>query len=469
MSLLRLTGVDKVGVVVVRIIAALVFLICLLPGVSTAGYDYINISNPFLFKIPVAVPVFKAMTHTPAPNVQASTNGDTGPASLESAIARDAADLLAGTLVFTRYFEIIDRAAFIEEPAEKGITLEEVNCKNWRDIEAEFLITGGVSLRNDVMSLELRLIDVFKERMLIGKKYKGRASDQRTMVRRFCSEIMKRFTGGPGIFESRIAFVSTGTGHKEIYTCDFDGYNPQQLTHDNSINLSPAWSADGRWLAYTSYRKGHPDLYIKHLTENRGVVFSRDGVNISPAWKPDAFSLAATLSFSGDQEIYLLTGTGKILKQLTRSWGIDVSPTFAPDGERIAFVSNRSGSPQIYIQDIASGATQRLTFEGGYNTTPDWAPKKNRIAYCAMEAGEFNIKVIDIETKEIVGLTGGQGDNESPSWSPDGSLIAFSSTREGGVPKIFVMSAAGTDQKRLLNLPGKQTCPRWSPSVAAGE
>ncbi|MDY6825024.1 MAG: Tol-Pal system beta propeller repeat protein TolB [Thermodesulfobacteriota bacterium] len=454
----------------VKKFAVIMLFICLFPALAMAEYDYINISNPFLFKIPVAVPVFKAMTETPAAEkAEGAPAEKEGPESVASTISVEAADLLAETLAFTRYFDIINRAAFLERPSETGITLKALNCKNWRDIGAEFIVTGGVSLKDGILSMELRLIDVFKELMMIGKKYKGKPGDQRTMVRRFCSEIMKRFTGGPGIFESKIAFVSNGSGHKEIYICDFDGHNPRRITHDNSINLSPAWSSDGNWLAYTSYREGHPDLYIKHLTENRGVVFSRDGINISPAWKPETFSLAATLSFSGDQEIYLLTGSGKIIKQLTRSWGIDVSPSFSPDGERIAFVSNRAGSPQIYIKDIASGAIQRLTFEGGYNTTPEWAPQKNRIAYCAMETGEFNIKVIDVETKEIVSLTGGQGDNESPSWAPDGSLIAFSSTRAGGVPKIYVMSAAGTDQRRLLDLPGEQTCPGWSPAVAAGQ
>lgn len=437
----------------VQIIAVLVATGLLTAVTVSAEVDTITISNPFLRKIPVAVPEFKPFSGS----------------AQEASIGRDAADLLSDTLAFTCYFRMIDRAAFLEEPKETGIGLTDVNLKNWSDIGTEFLVTGGVALNKDIVIFEMRLIDVFKRQMLIGKRYKGQMGDRRKMVRRFCSEVMERFTGRRGIFESRIAFVSNGSGNKEIWTCEFDGYNPRNITSNDVIDLSPAWSSDGQWLAYTSYRRGKPDLYIQHLRDNRGVVFDRQGVNISPAWRPERFELAASLSFSGDQEIYLMTGKGEIIRKLTRTWGIDVSPTFSPDGNRVAFVSKRGGTPQIYVMDMVSGRSERLTFEGRYNTTPEWSPVGDKIAYSSLENGRFEIKVVDVGSKRIVQLTDEQGDNESPTWSPDGSLIAFSSTREGGRAKLYVMTVAGTDQKRLLTLPGEQTMPNWSRGTAAGK
>lgn len=433
-----------------------IIIVCLAAGLlwpvgAFAGYDTINISNPFLRKIPMAVPELKSMSG----------------ALEETILARIAADLIAETLEFTCYFKMIDSAAFLEQPKEAGISLTDINLKNWSDIGAEFLVTGGVTLESDIVVFELRLIDVFKAKTLIGKRYKGRIDDHRKIMRRFCGEVVEQFTGRRGIFESEIAFVSTGTGNKEIYVCEFDGYNPRQITDNKSINLSPAWSSDGQWLAHTSYRKGKPDLYIQNLADKRGFVVDRSGVNISPAWMPGSFVMAATLSFTGDQEIYLMTGSGKIIRQLTKSWGIDVSPTFSPDGSRIGFVSRRSGTPQIYVMEITSGHVERLTFEGRYNTTPEWSPVADKIAYSSMENGRFEIMVVDVGTKDIVRLTNGQGDNESPTWSPDGSLIAFSSTRESGEAKIYIMTAVGTDQKRLLTLPGEQTAPAWSQGVTA--
>jgi TolB protein len=434
-------------------IIVLLLAVLILPALAMAGYDTIVISNPFLRKIPLAVPELKSLAGT----------------ADEVTVARESADLIARTLEFTCYFSIIDSAAFLEQPKETGIGLSDINLKNWSDIGAEFLVTGSVSLENEDVVYELRMIDVFKAQMLVGKRYKGRISDQRKIIRRFCSEIMERLTGRKGIFDSEIAFVSNGPGNKEIFVCEFDGYNPRRITNNQVIELSPAWSSDGQWLAYTSYRKGKADLYIQNMSDKRGVVFDKPGVNLSPAWRPGRFELAASLSFSGDQEIYLLTGEGKVIKQLTKSWDIDVSPTFSPDGGRLAFVSKRGGTPQLYVMDIASGNTERLTFEGKYNTTPKWSPVDEKVAYSSMEDGQFQIRVVDVGTKQSVRLTDNQGDNESPTWSPDGSLLAFSSTREGGKARIYVMTIAGTDQRRLLTLPGEQTCPAWSLGMTAGQ
>lgn len=418
------------------------------PATALADYGYIDITNPFLRKIPIAIPTFKAFEE------------GTG----DSQIGRQASDLLAETLDFTGYFKVLDRAGFLADPQSQAIVGANIDFSAWTGIGAELLVTGGFIVRDDRIELELRLFDTFKAQMLVGKKYTARLDDQRRMIRRFCSEVIFHLTGDRGVFESRIAFVSTGTGNKEVHICDFDGYNPKRFTTTKNITLSPAWSSDGRWIAYTGYGRGHPDLYIKHITEKRGALVNRKGINTSPAWLPGQFSLAATLSFTGDQEIYLLTGTGKITKRLTHSRGIDVSPVFSPDGRKMAFVSNRSGSPQIYIQDLETGHTERLTFEGNYNTQPAWSPKGGRIAYTAMDKGAINLFLIGLNGEPPMQLTRDAGDNESPAWSPDGSLIAFSSTREGP-SRIYVMTAYGTDQRRLLVLPGEQSEPAWSPSA----
>ena len=416
-------------------------------GLCRAEYDYIDITNPFLRKIPIAIPIFKNM----------SSGVTTEQLSIR------ASDLLAETLAFTGYFKILDRGAFLANPQTDAV-FSDINPQNWTSIGAELLITGGVLIKDQMVEMELRLYDTFKEQLLVGKKYTGGINDQREIVRLFCSEVIYALTGDRGIFNSKIAFVSTNSGNKEIYICDFDGYKPKRFTHTESISLTPAWSSDGKWLAYTSYEKGKADLYIKHLTEKLGAVIAKNGINITPAWIPGKFVLAATLSFSGDQEIYLLTGTGKISKRLTYNWGIDLSPTWSPDSKQMAFVSKRSGTPQIYIKNIDSGVVKRLTFQGNYNTQPAWSPKGDLLAYSAMEEGRSNIFVIGVDGEGPVQLTHNEGDNESPSWSPDGNLVVFSSTREGP-SKVYVLTAYGTDQRRLLSMKGEQTDPEWSPRI----
>ena len=408
-------------------------------------YDYIDISNPFLRKIPLAIPYFKNMTGSEE----------------EERLSRSSADLLSSGLAFTGYFKLLDRGAFLFDPSRDGVLTPQIQFANWTVIGAELLITGLFEASDGKIALELRLFDTFKNKRILGKKYAGKATDRRRIIHRFCSEVIQYLTGQKGMFASKIAFVSTGSGNKEIYSCEFDGYNPRQVTRNRSISLFPAWSSNGRYLAYTSYKNGKPDLFIKNLAEMQEASVAQKGVNMTPAWAPGKFELAATLSFSGDQEIYLLTGTGKIIKRLTRMKGSDLSPTWSPDGNKLAFVSNRSGNPQIYIKDLVSGKSRRLTFNGNYNTQPNWSPQGDKIAYASLIDGRHNIVVIDVEGLEPLQLTEESGDNEAPSWSPDGSMIVFSSNREGPF-RLYVMSAYGTDQRRLLMMKGEQTNPKWS-------
>jgi TolB protein len=417
-------------------------------ALARKGYDYIDINNPFLRKIPIAIPIFKPMTQAPG----------------ELSTAKQMTSILEDSLLFTGYFKLLDRGAFLIDPINYGIVAPNIEFKNWTGIGAELLITGGLLVKEDLLEIELRLYDTVKQKLLVGKRYKGSNADQRQIIHRFSQEVIFLLTGDRGFFGSKIAFVSNGSGHKEIFTCDFDGHSPKQLTRLKSIALSPAWSSDGKWMAYTSYAKGKPDLYIKHLDDKRGAFIAKKGINVTPAWVPEKFALAATLSFEGDPEIYLLTGKGKIIKKITNNWGIDVSPTWSPDGSQIAFVSNRAGNPQIFIKNVNTGQTRRLTYQGRYNTTPSWSPKGDRIAYSAAENGQVNIYVIHTDGSNNMQLTQDSGRNESPSWSPDGSLIVFSSTREGP-SRLYLMTAYGTEQRRLLSLPGEQTNPKWSPRL----
>ncbi len=443
-----MTSHNKAGSVLLLQIILLMFLSCFAND-SKADIKYFDLTNPFLRKIPMAVPVFRAMAASPEERVQVATF----------------ADRLQEMLEFSGYFKMLDRGSFLYDPQGSGITERELNFPNWTAVGAELLITGGLQIEGNNMVVELRLFDTFKGKLLIGKRYRTTAGEQRAVVRRFCSEVLLALTGKPGFFDSQLAFVSNGSGQKEIYLCDFDGRNARQLTHKRSISAFPDWSSDGRYLAYTSFINGPSQIFIHNLKNNLEKHVAYKGVQISPVWSPARFELAASLSITGDQEIYLLTGEGKMIKRLTDSRGIDVDISWSPDGKKIAFVSNRSGKPQIYIQEIDSGRVQRLTFEGNYNTQPSWSPKGGMIAYSSMEGSEINICVIDIDGNSPIQLTYNQGDNEAPSWSPDGSLIAFSSTREGK-SKIYVMTAFGTDQRRLLTLPGEQSYPRWSPNIS---
>lgn len=429
----------------------LVFLTVAVFDVNAEPVSYINISS-FLKKTPIAAPEFQL------------TNRN----EFEIEDAQKALKMLTDALNFTGYLKTMNPMAFLSNPAETGVSLPEIKFRDWTGIGAELLVTGKIA--EDVfgqVSLELRLFDTFKSELLVGNIYSGSRSMIRQMIHKFCSEISYVLTGTYGVFNSKIAFVSTVKGKKEIFTCDFDGQNIKQFTSYKSISLSPSWSSDGKWLAFVSYAKGGTKIFTQNVKSRIGSVIGFKGTNSSPDWMPNSSNLAAAMTFSKDPEIYLLTREGKIIKRITKSLGIDVSPRFSPDGSKIAFTSRRHGSPQIYIKDLKSGQVKRMTFEGYNNTSPAWSPDGKRLAYVGINENKIDIHLMDISTGQSVQLTQNSGDNEDPSWSPDGSMLVFTSSRQGRIPRVFVMNASGTDQRQLITLPGKQSQPDWSASLAS--
>ncbi|MFZ0451966.1 MAG: Tol-Pal system beta propeller repeat protein TolB [Desulfatiglandaceae bacterium] len=405
---------------------------------------YIDINAPSMRKFKVAIPDFR--------NLSKGNGCPEFSSKLPAVMAND--------LDLSGFFSPMDKSAFIEE--SPALMREDIRFKNWSVIGAELLVTGGYTCIGNSVEVEVRLFDVIWGKQILGKRALGSIKDYRLVMHRLGNDIIQLLTGHGGIFLTKLAFVGNATGHKEIYTSDFDGFQPRRITSDRSIDLLPRWSPDGKSLLYNSYKDGGPMLYVRNLQDGSvRRVSGRKGLNIGAAWMPDGKRLALTLSQKGNPDIYLINLKGKRLRRLTRYWGIDVSPAFSPDGKKMAFVSNRSGYPQIYILDLEKGTEGRLTFEGKYNTSPSWS-SLGRIAYTSKDRGLYNIVTIDPEGGDVRQLTENQGNNEDPCWSPDGHYLVFSSDREGQY-HLYLMTANGQSQRRITFMKGDQTAPSWSP------
>jgi TolB protein len=406
---------------------------------------YVDINAPSVQKIKIAIPDFKNF----------SSNKE------YPQLATALPEVLSNDLDLTGYFTPMDKDAFLADD-EDAMAREKIRFKNWSVIGADLLLKGGYTAVGRSLEVEVRLYDVFWGRQIMGRRALGKAADYRNLMHRIGNEIIHTLTGHKGMFLSKIAFVGTATGHKELYVSDYDGYNARQVTSDKSIALLPRWSPSGDKILFNSYREGGPMLYLTDFTAgNFKRISGRNGLNIGAAWAPDGEKVALTLSHKGNPDIYSIDLSGRIIDKLTSHWGIDVSPTFSPDGDKIAFVSNRSGSPQIYVRDLRKGSEERLTFEGNYNTSPSWS-NLDRIVFSAMKSGRFDIYAMDSDGRNLKKLTEDQGNNEDPCWSPDGRYIVFSSSRDGGY-HLYIMNANGRNQRRITFLRGEQTSPSWSP------
>lgn len=402
----------------------------------------VDITKAASSKVPLAVPEFSV--------------GGSGRAN---EVAKEFHEFLVACLDFPGYFNILDSKSYLYDPSTADAT--QINFQNWRVIGAELLVTGSIVVNGDNVQIDLRLFDTFKNERLVGKRYTGYVRDKRVLIQKFCSEVMLALVGNKGVYNTQIAFVSSGANVKEVYTCEFDGYNPQRLTYDNSISILPAWSADGRYLSYTTYKNKKTDFIIRNMQTGGQVLVDKPGTTIKGSWMPNQDMVAASFSFSGNQAIYLLNPNGKFAETLVQGGGANLSPTWSPDGKKLAFVSSRSGGPQIYVMDMATREVKRVSYEGKYNSQPSWSPKGDRIAYSSQIAGYHQVCITDPDGTFVMQLTKSNGDNEGASWAPDGSMIVFSSTREGA-SRLYVMTAFGDDQRRLMRLSGEQISPAWS-------
>jgi TolB protein len=336
------------------------------------------------------------------------------------------------------------------------------------------LVVGTVARTGDTVRVAIRLFRVVGEKSVFGKEYTGSAANPRLYAHTIADEIYQTQSQLRGVARTKLAFASdrdgervTGTVEqrqaKEIYISDYDGANQRPVTINRKLNTTPAWSPDGRSLAYTSWRRGAPDIFISNIYQAtppeepaRG-----QGSNMLPAWSPDGTRLAFTSTRDGNSEIYVMNRDGTGLRRLTTSPAIDVTPTWAPSGAQVAFVSDRSGSPQIYVVGLDGVGLRRITSES-YCDRPTWSPAPfNEIAYTSRTGGRVHdIKVIDMATQQVRQLTFSEGSSESPAFAPNGRHLAFSSTRSG-TRQIYTVARTGKDLRQITRV-GNNEMPDWS-------
>lgn len=392
--------------------------------------------------IPLALPDFMVRSSSPETKV----------------IAQELHKIISDDLKYSRVFQLLPKSYY---SYIRPLNPEEIFFKDWESIQANILFVGEVpESEGEKFLFEGKIYDVKGGRLIFGKRYQSEKTLLRLVAHKMADEIMKIY-GERELFTSKIVFISNRDGNDELYMMDYDGHNQTRITFNKKQDYMPAWSADGKKIAYTSYRNNRAGLYILNPFEGKITEVVSKGTNFAPTFSPDGKKLAFCSTMEdGNPEIYVATSEGKKIKRLTFNKAIDTAPSWSPTSREIAFTSDRGGTPQIYIMDAEGSNIRRISFGGNYHDAPAWSPAGGRIAYVSRVDQIFDIYALNLRTEQVVKLTESNARNETPSWSPDGRHLVFSSNITGTI-QLYTMDYDGFNLRRLTSK-GENKLPDWS-------
>ena len=193
---------------------------------------------------------------------------------------------------------------------------------------------------------------MYEKNVVLNRLFSGKSNVVRALAHRVSDSLVFSITGQPGMASARLAIVGNKSGHKELYICDYDGFNLIQVTNDKSIVVAPAWMPNGKNILYTSYKMDTP-----------------------------IFSFQAK-------------------KAISKFGGLNTGGVVSPDGKKLALILSKDGNPELYIQDIASGFMKRISSTRRANeASPCWSPDSLELAYVSDTSGSTSRLCIKFEVR----------------------------------------------------------------------
>nr|WP_233556286.1 Tol-Pal system beta propeller repeat protein TolB [Noviherbaspirillum sedimenti] len=364
--------------------------------------------------------------------------------------------IIKADLARSGYFKIIDTGVAISETTP-------VKFGDWKSRGANALVVGSVQrLADGRFDVRYKLLDTLAASQLSGLAMAVQPQFTRLAAHKIADDIYEKLLGVRGAFATRVAYVTRAGNEYRLEVADADGESVHVALRSNEPIISPAWSPDGTKVAYVSFEKKKPVVYVQDLvSRERTVVANFKGSNSAPSWSPDGRRLAIALAREGLTQVYVVNADGSGLRRLTSTNGIDTEPQFSADGQSIYFTSDRSGGPQIYRMPADGGEARRVTFQGSYNISPRIAPDGKTLAYISRREGRFQLYAQDLGNGQELRLSDTSRD-ESPSFSPNGKYIMYA-TETGRRGSLEVVSVDGRTKYRLSTQAGDIREPSWGP------
>lgn len=384
-------------------------------------------------------------------------------------IGKKITNVVENNLKNSGLFKPINHNAFVRKEEEVG---ELPHFNDWQAINAQALVQGKVEDHKDSNKIQVKfyLWDIYGREVLEAQSLVTEKDNWRRISHIISDYIYKRLTGEEGYFDTRIVYVAEKGSKKyrikRLAIMDQDGANHKYLTDGKALVLTPRFSPTMQQIAYMSYYKDVPRVYIFDIeTGKQELLGNFPGMTYAPRFSPDGRKVVFSMAKDGNSEIYEMDLKTRKTKRLTYNPAIDTSPCYSPDGKKIVFNSDRGGAQQLYVMDSDGDDPERISFGDGRYATPVWSPRGDYIAFTKMLGGEFKIGVMFPDgTGERI-LTKGWS-VEAPTWSPNGRVLMYwkQTPLGGGRDRVRIFSVDITGYNtREVKTPGDASDPAWSP------
>ncbi|HXN51090.1 MAG TPA: Tol-Pal system beta propeller repeat protein TolB [Candidatus Acidoferrum sp.] len=224
-------------------------------------------------------------------------------------------------------------------------------------------------------------------------------------------------------------------------------------------------------IAFVSSRTGTKEIWVMDYDgANQHPLTSLHTISLTPRWSPDASRIAFTCFASGasgvvSPQICMYSGDANKVVSFPRFRGSNSAPAWSPDGSQIMFSSSMLGNPELFVVDANGSRPKRVTYSTAASTSPSWNPKTGQsVVFVSDRGGIPKLYMMNADGTNTTELDlPDKGYLIDPAWSPNGQMVAFSWRRPDGNFDIYIMEPATRQIIQITRDSGKNERPSWAP------